>query len=152
MKQIDIAKFATLAKAGNFKLTPLRQRVLEILVRAQQPISAYNILAQLKQRHRAAQPPTVYRVLEFFEEKKIIHRLKHINRYVLCAIEHSKDCTTLVLVCRGCGKAEELIDHTFSKQLASLEAHYQFTITNPVLELDCICWACQKNCSKQSIC
>ena len=56
---------------NNLKLTPLRQKVLEILIRDHKPLGAYKILDILSKKDFSLSPPIAYRVLNFLIENAI---------------------------------------------------------------------------------
>ena len=91
-----------LCQSRGVRLTPIREKVLELLWQSHEPIGAYDILAQLaKQEDRPAQPPTVYRALDFLLEQGLVHRLASINAYIGCPHpgEAHKGC---FLICQQC--------------------------------------------------
>ena len=48
------------------KLTPARRRVLELLMKAGQPVKAYDLISAFSDTAgETAKPPTIYRALEF---------------------------------------------------------------------------------------
>ena len=50
------------------------------------PVGAYEILSKLTQdESKSAQPPTVYRALDFLQEQELVHRLSSINACVGCS-------------------------------------------------------------------
>jgi hypothetical protein len=56
------------ASANNIRdarLTPVRRRVLELILRADQPTGAYALLAELQRGRGKLGPPTIYRALDF---------------------------------------------------------------------------------------
>ena len=67
------------------KLTALRKDILSIFIESQKPISAYDALNILKTKRESAEPPTVYRVIEYFVKNKLIHRIDAENKYVFCS-------------------------------------------------------------------
>ncbi|HEY2540497.1 MAG TPA: transcriptional repressor, partial [Stellaceae bacterium] len=52
-----------LCAAHGGRLTPMRRRVLELILAADQPIGAYALLAALQSERGKIGPPTVYRAL-----------------------------------------------------------------------------------------
>ncbi len=50
------------------RLTPIRQRVLELVWGSHKPVGAYEILDEIKSEHKSSAPPTVYRALDFLME------------------------------------------------------------------------------------
>jgi Fur family transcriptional regulator, zinc uptake regulator len=75
-------------KEQGLRLTPTRRRVLEMVLAADGPVKAYDLLDQLKAEQPGAAPPTVYRALEFLLENHFIHRLETLNAFVSCFHPH----------------------------------------------------------------
>lgn len=126
------------------KLTALRKAVLAIFIHAKKPLAAYEVLHQLKKKRDNAQPPTVYRVIEYFIEKHIIHRIDTENKYMLCtqiAHEHAKG-HTLLLICTQCHTALEINDPGLTKALTPLAKQNHFIIDNAFIEVKGICQCC----------
>ncbi len=91
-------------------LTPLRKRVLELLLEAGGPVKAYDLLAALKP-DGGAQPPTVYRALDFLTKAGLAHKVEALNSYTACshgdhADQHADD-TAALFICGACGSVEE---------------------------------------------
>ena len=67
------------------RLTALRETVLELIWQSHRPVGAYEILAELTRiQDKSAQPPTVYRALDFLLEHGLIHRLSSLNAFIGC--------------------------------------------------------------------
>jgi len=95
--------------ANGLSLTPVRRRVLELLVEAGGPVKAYDLLAALKPGG-AAQPPTVYRALDFLTRAGLAHKVEALNAYTACLHDHHGDhdnCTAELFICEACGKVDE---------------------------------------------
>src|SRR5581483_8522848 len=71
--------------ARGARLTEQRRRVLELIWKSHAPVGAYTLLDRLREGGVRAQPPTVYRALEFLVENGLIHRIESLNAYVGCA-------------------------------------------------------------------
>ena len=63
----------------NARLTPTRQRVLELIWQSHRPLGAYDVLAQLAAEGQNAAPPTVYRALDFLQQHGLVHRIASLN-------------------------------------------------------------------------
>lgn len=86
-------------------LTPVRRRVLELLVDAGGPVKAYDLLAALKPGG-GAQPPTVYRALDFLTKAGLAHKVEALNAYTAC--RHGEEAGAAELfICEACGSVEE---------------------------------------------
>lgn len=64
-------------------LTANQEAVYAALRRAQSPLSAYALLARLREQGFNA-PTQVYRALDRLLEQGIVHRLESMNAYVSC--------------------------------------------------------------------
>lgn len=126
------------------KLTDLRKDILRIIIQAKKPISAYEILNQLKQERDGAEPPTVYRVIEYFLEKHIIHKINAENKYVFCSqfesVMHHKH--GFIFVCKKCLSANEISGQACIDLMRNLSESYQFSIDNSPIEVNGICLDC----------
>ena len=88
------------------RLTPIRRRVLKLLLEEGQPAKAYDLLAQLD-GVGAPKPPTVYRALDFLLDMELAHKIESLNAYVACG-HLSHDHAAIFLICENCGRASEL--------------------------------------------
>lgn len=80
--------------------------VWETLAAGDDPLKAYEILDQLKERGVRA-PMTVYRALDGLEGKGHIHKIDGMNAFVLCNHEGPHMVQTF-LVCEKCSNVKEL--------------------------------------------
>jgi len=88
------------------RLTAPRRRVLELLLEADAPLKAYDLIAAFGEAGEPAKPPTVYRALEFLERLGFAHRIESLNAYVPCRLEGDGHLAAF-LICDCCGAAEE---------------------------------------------
>ncbi|MCR5878969.1 Fur family transcriptional regulator [Phenylobacterium sp. J367] len=88
------------------RLTAPRRRVLELLLEADAPLKAYDLIAAFGAGGEPAKPPTVYRALEFLERLGFAHRIESLNAYVPCRLEADGHVAAF-LICDCCGAAEE---------------------------------------------
>ena len=80
MAQIE----AHCAKEG-LQLTPVRRRVLEILLHEHRALGAYDILDKLRSEGLGSQPPVAYRALDFLVTHGFAHKIERLNAFVACA-------------------------------------------------------------------
>ena len=125
-------------------LTPLRKEILTILYNKKMPIRAYDILSILKKSYPATEPPSVYRVLNFFIEKNLIHRIDSQNSYVYCASWMERQLThkTILLLCTKCNKITEYIDSNFHAFLSRFSDKKKIQIEDSLIELKGVCATC----------
>ena len=129
---------------NTLKLTDLRKAILSIFLESKKAMSAYDVLAILKKSRDSAEPMTVYRVIEYFIEKNIIHRISTENKYVFCSqIEHSP-CQHhgLFFICKKCLSSFEVLDKNFDTLLKALSQQYHFLTDPSFVEVKGICQNC----------
>lgn len=100
---------AECARRG-LSLTPIRRRVLELLVEAGGPVKAYDLLAALKP-DGAAQPPTVYRALDFLTKSGLAHKVEALNAYTACLHGSEPGDAAELFICEACGEVQERHTH-----------------------------------------
>jgi len=121
------------------RLTAPRRRVLELLLRADAPLKAYDLIAAFGRDGVPAKPPTVYRALEFLERLGFAHRIESLNAYVPCRLEGGHSAA--FLICDCCGEAEEIAPD-FAAQIALAQAA-GYTVRVVTLEARGLCAACR---------
>jgi len=122
------------------RLTAPRRRVLELLLEADAPLKAYDLIAAYGSEGEPAKPPTVYRALEFLERLGFAHRIESLNAYVPCRLA-GESHSAAFLICDCCGAAEEF-EPDFSPQLAAAQAH-GYQVRAVTLEARGLCPACR---------
>ena len=122
------------------RLTAPRRRVLELLLEADGPQKAYDLIAAFGVHGEPAKPPTVYRALEFLERLGFAHRIESLNAYVPCRIDGGEHRAAF-LICDCCGAAQEF-EPDFTAQLAAAEAA-GYQVATITLEARGRCSACR---------
>lgn len=140
VSQIQAAE-ETCARNGT-QLTSLRREVLELILKAESPITAYQLLDQLKPIRKSAVPPTIYRSLEFLLENGLIHKIERLNAFVSCTESDHRHADAQFLICKACGTVIELEDHEISHALAKAAAGHRFIPCRAVVEIDGLCGSC----------
>jgi len=123
------------------RLTAPRRRVLELLLGANAPLKAYDLIAAFGEAGEPAKPPTVYRALEFLERLGFAHRIESLNAYVPCRLE-GESHRAAFLICDCCGAAEEF-EPDFGPQIAAAQAA-GYAVESITLEARGRCAACRK--------
>jgi len=124
------------------KLTEPRRQVLELLLHAQQPLRAYELLELMAQgRGSKVDPPTVYRALEFLVEIGLAHRLDSLNAYQVCAHLDARS-THVFLICKVCSQVEELPTGGVAQALGVLADGAGFKTESLHIELRGLCKRC----------
>ena len=124
------------------RLTPLRRHVFELILRADQPMRAYALLAQLEEERGKLGPPTVYRALDFLIAHKLIHKVETSNAFVACGdVEHSHQ--SQFVICEDCGATEEIRDDGIVERLRRLGEGRGFAVERQVIEARGLCPDCR---------
>ncbi len=135
-------------RRDQLRLTPTRRRVLELVLEADGPVKAYDLLDQLKSEQPNAAPPTVYRALEFLLEHRFIHRLETLNAFVSCFHPEEKHQGQF-LICEHCGAVIEVAEAGLAERLERIAKDADFLPERQVLEVygtcaDCRCAGAQQ--------
>ncbi len=128
------------SKAGE-SLTPLRRRVLELLLARQGPAKAYDLLDDLKLQQQSAKPPTIYRALEFLVRLGLAHRIESLNAFIACDVGACAR-STVFLICEQCGAAVEVDAGHALVDLREAAGRAGFSLRRTVIEAAGRCAAC----------
>lgn len=136
----------TIAKNHKFTLTSLREDILEVFLGNEKPMKAYEILTSI-QTHTLRvniKPITIYRVLNFFMKKNLVHKLQCNSSFFLCKKEPCLDHShlTTFLICKKCDQVEEIDDTNLMKTFPNLLKGHNFNIMTDHIELSGLCRAC----------
>jgi Fur family zinc uptake transcriptional regulator len=124
------------------RLTRSRRAVLALLLAAERPLTAYEILERLRPKDRAATAAGVYRSLEFLTAHGLAHRIESSKAFVACVFpEHAHP--SQMLVCRRCGTAVETEDSRVVEAAENLGRRLGFALDRGALELTGLCPSCQ---------
>ena len=139
--QLDAA--ADACGRSNTQLTELRRTVLGLVLEAERPLTAYQLLDRLRERRRSAMPPTIYRALDFLIENKLIHKVESLNAFVACEAGHHEHAIQF-LICNACGQVTELEDHGIAHALDSAARERGFVPSGTIVEIEGVCGGCVK--------
>ncbi len=119
------------------------KQVLKLLSLSKKPLSAYEIMDELRDAGIKA-PPTVYRALDALLERNLVHRIESLNAFVSCHNEKGKHDhhSTQFAVCRGCGNVTEIHDHRLCGVIEELGKKLKFRIERKMFELLGLCKTC----------
>ncbi len=102
-----LAQADRLAREAGLRLTPVRRRVLEILLEEHRALGAYEVLDRLAAEGFGRQPPVAYRALDFLVDNGLAHRIRRLNGFAAC-MRPGCDRAPVFLICAGCGALAEL--------------------------------------------
>ncbi len=134
----------TLCRNRGVRLTPVRRRVLEIIWHQHKPTGAYHILDTLRADGQKAEPPTVYRALEFLLQNGLVHRIQSLNAFVGCRCP-SEQHDGIFLICRSCGVAGEIPSLAVNDAVTDVAESNGFSLSSISLEAVGECPECLRN-------
>src|SRR5690606_22780600 len=137
--QLDTAE--NLCRERGRRLTPIRRKVLEILLEQGRSVKAYELLDEIRRVQPGAAPPTVYRALDFLIEEGLIHRLDAVNAWSGC-LDAGGEPHDLLVICTNCAAVAEFGAPALGRTLARKVASAGFVLTNHEPELRALCNAC----------
>jgi Fur family ferric uptake transcriptional regulator len=134
----------TLRKAG-LRVTPVRVGVIDVLRKSPAPLDVPQILAKLPPYTDAV---TVYRTLNTFTRKRMVHRIRGEDRswrYALGDMTDQRDEHRHPhFVCESCGKVECLKEAEIPRTLIkSLRLDGRYAVSYPEVVLHGTCPRCK---------
>ena len=133
-------------KERGARLTEKRKQVLSGLLSSDTALSAYELVNYCNSEYGQSLPAmSVYRILDFLQEQRLVHKLNLANKYVACAhitCDHDHGVPQF-LICGSCQRVEEIsvAKSTINALKRSVQdAGYQ--LVSPQLEINCICGDC----------
>lgn len=114
-------------------LTPVRRRVLELLLEGHRAMGAYDILDHLRAEGLGAQPPVAYRALDFLVRHGFAHKIERLNAFIACTHPET-DHTPAFLICRGCHAVAEAHAEPTRGMLGRAAADLGFEIEEAMVE------------------
>ena len=131
-------------QAAGLQFTPVRRRVLEILLHEHRAIGAYDILDTLRAEGLGSQPPVAYRALDFLVSHGFAHKIERLNAFIACA-HPGEDHDPAFLICRKCDSVAEAQTHSDQGQLGTSAKSAGFHIERAVIEAEGICPNCAQD-------
>ncbi len=138
--------------ATGARMTPVRRRVLEILLEQHVAMGAYDVLSRLDADGFGSKPPVAYRALGFLVEQGFAHRIEGLNAFVACA-QPGTAHDPAFMICRTCHTVAETGTDTAAganRALRQSATDSGFVIEHTVVEVQGLCPACQTAPSVQS--
>ncbi|MCE0504690.1 MULTISPECIES: Fur family transcriptional regulator [unclassified Roseivivax] len=134
------------SRAAGLRFTPVRRKVLEILLREHRAVGAYEILDNLREAGFASQPPVAYRALEFLVTQGFAHRIERLNAFIACA-SPGDDHAPAFLICRGCDSVAETHMRPSDGAFGAAARATGFQVERAVIEAEGLCPACAPEAS-----
>ncbi len=119
----------------------LQAEVLAVLRGSESPLSAYDVLGELRKTRPKIAPPTVYRALAALTASRLVHRLESLSAYMAC----QSDChqsASILSICDDCGIVEESVAPEVLEDLSSVAGKSGFRPARHVIEIHGVCASC----------
>lgn len=138
-----LARAAAIAATQGGRLTPVRRRVLEILLESHRAMGAYDVLKRLAAEGFGNQPPVAYRALEFLADLGLVHRIRRLNAFTAC-MHPGEAHAPAFLICRSCHAVAEAPAAPVRAALEEAAAAMGFAVERATVEALGLCPACQR--------
>jgi len=136
-----LAEADTRSAQEGLRLTPVRRKVLEILLQEHRALGAYAILDFLRDAGFGSQPPVAYRALDFLVEHGFVHKIERLNAFVACVHPGETHAPTF-MICRLCDAVAEAQIAPTLDALGAAAKDAGFRIEKTVVEAEGVCPAC----------
>lgn len=143
-KQVNCPALADaewICRQAGGRLTRLRREVLEILLNAGGPVTAYELLDRLR-TERSATAAGVYRSLDFLVAQRLAHRLESRKAFIACAHPDHPHVSQF-LICRRCGTTIEIDDSRVASVVGEWSRIHRFEVEAETLEVSGSCATCR---------
>lgn len=140
--ETQLDKAAEICRSHDAQLTELRRLVMRLVLEADGPSTAYQLLDRLKESWKGAVPPTIYRALDFLMEQGLVHKIERLNAYVHCIDADHRHHAAQFLICKKCGTVTEIEDRSVTRALERAAEKQGFQPDSAVVELAGLCAVC----------
>ncbi|MGY9045664.1 hypothetical protein P775_00180 [Puniceibacterium antarcticum] len=124
------------------QLTPVRRRVIELLLQQHRAMGAYEVLDLLRAEGLGSQPPVAYRALEFLVKHGFVHKIERLNAFIACAHPGERHAPAF-LICRSCDAVAEAHLANAAATVRDAAQDLGFAVERMVIEAEGLCPACR---------
>ena len=125
------------------RLTPVRRKVLEILLQEHVALGAYYILEHLRKEGFKSQPPVAYRALDFLVSNGFAHKVERLNAFIACSYP-GESHSPAFMICRSCDVVAETHSAPLKGTFATAARSAGFKVERTVVEAEGLCPECQE--------
>jgi Fur family zinc uptake transcriptional regulator len=138
-----MAAAETCCTSRNIRFTPVRRKVLEILLQEHRALGAYTVLDRLRDEGFGSQPPVAYRALDFLVTHGLAHKIERLNAFIACSHPGETHAPSF-MICRLCDAVAEAQSTPAKGALAAAAHATGFLIERTVMEAEGLCPTCAK--------
>ena len=128
------------------RFTPVRRKVLELLLQDHKALGAYAILDKLREAGFRSQPPVAYRALDFLTKHGFAYKIERINAFVASTHPHENQAPAF-MICKKCDAVAETYIESIDGSLQEAARGAGFEIERTVVEAEGVCLACSDTSS-----
>ena len=136
-----LSKAEAICLERKLAFTKLRRAVFSLIWESHVPPKAYDILERLKIKEPTAKPITIYRILDFLLENKLIHKLESQNSFLGCA-HPGANHNCYFIICTKCHVVEEDCATSLLQPIYSSLNKNDFKVQHIMLEIQGTCKSC----------
>ncbi|WP_373487993.1 Fur family transcriptional regulator [Blastomonas sp.] len=134
----------------SLRFTPVRRKVLEILLQEHRALGAYTILDRLRDEGFGSQPPVAYRALDFLVAHGLAHKIERLNAFIACA-HPGENHAPAFMICRLCDSVAEAHSVVAKGALGTAARAIGFRIERTVVEAEGVCPTCAEKVPDKAI-
>ncbi|MBF86720.1 MAG: transcriptional repressor [Pelagibacterales bacterium] len=124
-------------------ITPNRASILDLLIKNNKPLAAYELKEMLKDNNKGLNISTIYRVLDFWIKLKVVHKLSFLNKYVLCS-NPDEVHTHITNICTKCSSVVETCNENMGLNLKESTKNMGVALTPDLnVEIPVLCANCK---------
>lgn len=123
------------------QFTPVRRRVLELLLTEHRAMGAYEILDFLRREGLGSQPPVAYRALDFLVSNGFAHKIERLNAFAACT-HPGEHHAPAFLICKSC---DNVVETSCDPLLDAKALDLGFKVDRTVIEALGLCPNCQSD-------
>ena len=127
--------------ADGLRFTPVRRKVLELLLQEHRAVGAYAILDRLREDGFGSQPPVAYRALDFLVSNGLAHKIARLNAFIACA-HPEQNHTPTFMICRKCDAIAETHSADTHGAIDAAARETGFQVEHTVVEVEGVCPTC----------
>lgn len=142
-----LSRAQEMCRESGARLTPVRKRVLEILLEEHRAMGAYDVLDRLSAEGFGSQPPVAYRALEFLVDQGFVHRIRRLNAFAACTSPGDSHAPVF-LICKACKAVAETPGQSVRAELDHIASDLGFTVERTNIEALGLCPTCADEASE----
>ena len=96
-----MSKAEFICQDKGLRFTEIRKFILRLIWENHKPSKAYDLLDKISKMNYSAEPPTIYRALDFLMDNGFIHKINSLNAYIGC-VHPLKHNQCYFIICKNC--------------------------------------------------